>query len=85
MDGQTGAEELITQEIRDDALLNSLTTTRLPCRFACYDRGTSLALSLRPVSKLPSGKQMVCLVTSLTASSASTWSADISGDSCHGN
>ena len=85
MDGQTGDEELIAKVIRDDALLNSLATTRLPYRFACYDWVTGLAVSLRPLSKLPSGKQLVRLVAGLTASSTSTWSADFSGDSCHGN
>jgi hypothetical protein len=85
MDGKTGAEELIAKVIRDDSLLNSLATTRLPYRFSCSDRVEGLAVWLRIVSKLPSGKQMVRLVTGLTAASTDTWSADFSGDSRHGN
>jgi hypothetical protein len=85
VDGKVGAEELIAKVIRDDSRLNALATPRLPYRIACYDQVEGVAVSLRLVSKLLSGKQMVRLVTGLTASSTSTWSADFSGDSCHGN
>jgi hypothetical protein len=71
--------------IRNASLLNSVATPRLPYWFSCYDQGEGLAVWLRLVSKLPSGKQKVRLVTGLTASSTSIWSADFSGDSCHGN
>jgi hypothetical protein len=85
MDGKTGAEELIAKVIRDDSLLNSLATPRLRYRFSCYDRVEGLAVSLRLVSKLPSGKQLVRLIAGLTVSSTSTWSADFARDSRHGN
>ena len=85
MEGKTGAEELIAKVIRDDSLLNSLATTGLPYRFACYNQVEGLAVSLRLMSKLPFGKKLVRLVAGLTASSTSTWSADFSGDYRHGN
>ena len=84
MDSKTGAEKLIAKVIRDDSLLTSLATPRLRYRFSCYDRVEGLAVSLRLVSKLPSGMQLARLVAGLTASSTSTWSADFSGDYCHG-
>ena len=85
MDSKTGAEKLIAKVIRDDSLLHSLATPRLRYRFSCYDRVEGLAVSLRLVSKLLSGKQLVRLIAGLTVCSTSTWSADFSGDSRHGN